>query len=82
MLYSAWRGKWTKPEVDALLEGIGLTGMVRAEAMNVDEFLTLADALKARFGRMDTDDDPEDEPKPDDDGASSDEDDRPDLDES
>ncbi len=52
VLYSAWRGKWTKPEVDAMLESIGLTGMVRAEAMNVEEFLTLADALKARFGTM------------------------------
>lgn len=53
VLYSAWRGKWTKPEVDAMLEGLGLTGLVRAEAMNVEEFLSLADALKARFGTMD-----------------------------
>lgn len=53
VLYSAWRGKWTKPEVDAMLEGLGLTGLVRAEAMNVEEFLALADALKARFGTMD-----------------------------
>ena len=53
VLYSAWRGKWTKPEVDEMLEGLGLTGLVRAEAMNVEEFLSLADALKARFGTMD-----------------------------
>ncbi len=53
VLYSAWRGKWTKPEVDTMLEGLGLTGMVRAEAMNVEEFITLTDALKARFGTMD-----------------------------
>ena len=53
VLYAAWRGKWTKPEVDAMLDGLGLVGMVRAEAMNVEEFLGLADALKARFGTMD-----------------------------
>ncbi len=52
VLYSAWRGQWTKPEVDAMLESLGLTGLVRAEAMNVEEFLSLADALKARFGTM------------------------------
>jgi 16S rRNA (adenine1518-N6/adenine1519-N6)-dimethyltransferase len=67
VLYAIWRGKWTKPEVDAMLDGLGLTGMVRAEAMNVDEFLTLADALKARFGTMDDDtrereDEPDDAP--------------------
>src|SRR6201999_4572112 len=28
VLYSLWRGRWTKPEVDALLERLGLTGMV------------------------------------------------------
>ena len=54
VIYSAWRGKCTKAEVDTMLEGIGLTGLVRAEAMNVEEFLSLADALKARFGTMDT----------------------------
>ena len=43
------RDRWTKPEVDAMLDGLGLTGLVRAEAMNVEEFLALADALRARF---------------------------------
>ncbi|MDB5349651.1 MAG: dimethyladenosine transferase [Planctomycetota bacterium] len=75
VLYSAWRGKWTKPEVDAMLESIGLTGLVRAEAMNVEEFLSLADALKARFGSMSEEDEggddendeggPPDAPEPD-----------------
>ena len=49
VLYSLWRDRWTKPEVDALLDGLGLTGLIRAEAMNVEEFLALADALRARF---------------------------------
>jgi 16S rRNA (adenine1518-N6/adenine1519-N6)-dimethyltransferase len=50
VLYSLWRDHWTKSEVDAMLEELGLTGLVRAEAMNVEEFLALADALKVRFG--------------------------------
>jgi 16S rRNA (adenine1518-N6/adenine1519-N6)-dimethyltransferase len=52
VLYSLWRAHWTKPEVDALLEHLGLTGLIRAEAMNVEELLALADALKARFGTI------------------------------
>src|SRR5690606_12992200 len=51
VLYSFWRDKWAdKAEVDALLEGLGLTGEIRAESMDVAEFLSLATALKARFG--------------------------------
>ena len=52
VLHSLWKHErdWTKPEVDALLESIGLSGMIRAEAMNVEEFRSLADALKARLG--------------------------------
>ncbi len=53
VLFTAWKGRWTKPEVDALLESLGLNGSIRAEAMNVEEFLSLADALKARFGTLD-----------------------------
>jgi 16S rRNA (adenine1518-N6/adenine1519-N6)-dimethyltransferase len=50
VLYSLWRDRWiNKPEVDALLEGLGLNGQIRAEAMNVEEFLALTDALKARL---------------------------------
>jgi 16S rRNA (adenine1518-N6/adenine1519-N6)-dimethyltransferase len=41
---------WTKPDVDALLESIGLNGMIRAETLNVEEFHSLADALKNRLG--------------------------------
>ena len=50
VLYSLWRDRWTKEEVDAMLEGLGLTGLVRAEAMNVEELIALTTALKARLG--------------------------------
>ncbi len=49
VLHSLWRSEIERPEVDALLESIGLTGLVRAEAMNVDEFLSLSSALRERF---------------------------------
>ncbi len=50
VLATWYKHLWTKPEVDAFLEELGLLGNVRAEAMNVAEFIQLADALKARFG--------------------------------
>jgi 16S rRNA (adenine1518-N6/adenine1519-N6)-dimethyltransferase len=65
VLHSAWRDELSKPDADALLESIGLTGLVRAEAMNVEEFIALADALKARLKALppvEADDDPPDEP--------------------
>jgi 16S rRNA (adenine1518-N6/adenine1519-N6)-dimethyltransferase len=49
VLHGFYRDVLSKPDVDALLESIGLTGMVRAEAMNVDEFLALASALRQRL---------------------------------
>ncbi|AGA31593.1 16S rRNA (adenine(1518)-N(6)/adenine(1519)-N(6))-dimethyltransferase RsmA [Singulisphaera acidiphila] len=49
VLYSLWRDRWTKLEVDTFLEGLGLTGLVRAEAMNVEELLTLTQQLGERF---------------------------------
>ena len=49
VLHTLWKAQWTKPEVDALLESLGLNGQIRAEAMNVEEFLSLAEALKKRF---------------------------------
>jgi 16S rRNA (adenine1518-N6/adenine1519-N6)-dimethyltransferase len=49
VLYSLWRDHLTKPEIDELLESLGLTGLIRAEAMNVDEFLALATALRERL---------------------------------
>jgi 16S rRNA (adenine1518-N6/adenine1519-N6)-dimethyltransferase len=46
VLHSLWRDRWTKPEVDTFLHELGLEGNVRAEAMNVEEFIALAQALK------------------------------------
>lgn len=50
VLHSLWRDQLERAEIDELLETIGLTGLVRAEAMNVEEFLALAHALKVRLG--------------------------------
>ena len=51
VVYSLWRPRWTdKAEVDALLDGLGLTGQVRAEAMSVGQHIALAAALRERFG--------------------------------
>ncbi len=52
VLYSEWRDHWKdKAEVDAMLTTMGLaeTGQVRAETLNVEEFLDLAGALKTKF---------------------------------
>ena len=50
VLHTLWKDEWTKPDVDELLGGLGLDGSIRAEAMDVEEFVGLAAALKARFG--------------------------------
>jgi len=72
VLYSLWRDRTTKPEIDALLESLGLTGLIRAEAMNVEEFLALATQLRERL-EPDTeatrDDDDEDEDSGEDDST-------------
>lgn len=49
VLFSIWKDRWTKPDVDALLESIGLNGMIRAEAMNIEEFHALTHALREKF---------------------------------
>jgi 16S rRNA (adenine1518-N6/adenine1519-N6)-dimethyltransferase len=49
VLHSLWRDRLTKAEIDALLEAIGLTGLIRAEAMNVEEFLALSQRLGERL---------------------------------
>jgi 16S rRNA (adenine1518-N6/adenine1519-N6)-dimethyltransferase len=41
---------WTKADADALLEEIGLSGNLRAEALDVDEFLALCTRLRERLG--------------------------------
>jgi 16S rRNA (adenine1518-N6/adenine1519-N6)-dimethyltransferase len=55
VLFSLWRDRWTKTEVDTFLDELGLVGQVRAEAMNVEELIALAAALSARFGTVLTD---------------------------
>jgi 16S rRNA (adenine1518-N6/adenine1519-N6)-dimethyltransferase len=70
VLYSLWRDRWEKAEVDALLDRIGLTGQVRAEAMNVEEHVTLAKALQERLGEavqvdLEDRDEETEEPEPD-----------------
>lgn len=46
VIHSLWRDDLSKPDADALLEEIGLTGLVRAEAMNVEELLSLSTRLR------------------------------------
>jgi 16S rRNA (adenine1518-N6/adenine1519-N6)-dimethyltransferase len=52
VLAGIWRDQWTKPEVDAWLEQLGLSGQLRAEALDVDEFLALAQGLRERWGKV------------------------------
>ena len=63
VLHSLWRDRMERAEVDALLESLGLTGLVRAEAMNVEEFLALAAKLRERLKpeTSPSDDPPEEE---------------------
>jgi 16S rRNA (adenine1518-N6/adenine1519-N6)-dimethyltransferase len=44
-----WRDQWTKSEVDQWLETHGLSGQLRAEAINAEEFRDLAVALHERW---------------------------------
>jgi 16S rRNA (adenine1518-N6/adenine1519-N6)-dimethyltransferase len=53
VIYSQWRDRFAdKAEVDAFLAGMGLseTGIIRAESMNVEELIDLAEAMKRHFG--------------------------------
>ncbi len=47
VLQGMWSDRWTKREVDAWLEGRGLAGQLRPEALDAEEFADLAQALKA-----------------------------------
>jgi 16S rRNA (adenine1518-N6/adenine1519-N6)-dimethyltransferase len=51
-LAEIWRDRWSKAEVDVWLESQGLSGQVRAEALDIEEFLALADALRERWGEL------------------------------
>jgi 16S rRNA (adenine1518-N6/adenine1519-N6)-dimethyltransferase len=52
VLASTWRDQWSKAEVDSWLGAQGLSGRIRAESLNVDEFLALALALQKRWGNL------------------------------
>ena len=56
VLAGLWRDEWTKADVDAWLESQGLSGQLRAEALDVEEFIGLAHALRARFPAVDAPD--------------------------
>lgn len=63
VLAGMWRDEWTRPEVDAWLEGQGLSGQLRAEVLDVEDFIGLAHALRARFPALDASpDSPSDNP--------------------
>jgi 16S rRNA (adenine1518-N6/adenine1519-N6)-dimethyltransferase len=46
VLHGLWPEALSKPQADALLGSIGLSGEIRAEMMTVEEFLTLASMLR------------------------------------
>ncbi len=50
VLASIFRDRFSKSDIDALLANLGLDGTIRAEAMNVEEFISLAQALKPTDG--------------------------------
>lgn len=50
-LLGALKGKFQKPEVDAVLAELGLTGQERAEALSPQQILQLAEAIRRRIGR-------------------------------
>jgi 16S rRNA (adenine1518-N6/adenine1519-N6)-dimethyltransferase len=52
VLADIWRDQWSKSEVDNWLEERGLSGQLRAEALDFDEFITLAHALLERWGEI------------------------------
>ncbi len=52
VLADIWRDQWSKAEVDAWLEDHGLSGQLRAEALDVEEFIALAHALSERWGKF------------------------------
>jgi 16S rRNA (adenine1518-N6/adenine1519-N6)-dimethyltransferase len=51
VLSGIWRDQWTKTEAEAWLESLDIDGQLRAEALGVDQFRTLAHALKKRWGQ-------------------------------
>ncbi len=52
VLAEIWPDRWTKMEVDAWLESRGISGQIRAEALDIEEFLAMAHALHERWGTL------------------------------
>jgi 16S rRNA (adenine1518-N6/adenine1519-N6)-dimethyltransferase len=52
VLAGLWRDRWAKSDVDAWLESQGYSGQLRAEALDVDEFIALVHALHERFSDL------------------------------
>jgi 16S rRNA (adenine1518-N6/adenine1519-N6)-dimethyltransferase len=52
VLADIWRDHWSKADVDAWLEERGLSGQLRAETLNVEEFIALGHALAERWGAI------------------------------
>jgi 16S rRNA (adenine1518-N6/adenine1519-N6)-dimethyltransferase len=52
VLAGIWRDQWTKSDIDSWLDALGLSGQLRAEALNADEFVALAHALEERWGTI------------------------------
>ena len=50
VLADIWRDQWSKADVDAWLEERGLSGQLRAEALDVEEFVALAQARFRTLG--------------------------------
>ena len=51
VLAGIWNDRWTKSEVDHWLASLGLDGQSRAETLNTDQFRSLAEALRDRWGQ-------------------------------
>jgi 16S rRNA (adenine1518-N6/adenine1519-N6)-dimethyltransferase len=52
VLAGIWREQWTRLDVDAWLDKIGLNGQIRAEALDVEEFIALARALRDTWSEL------------------------------
>jgi 16S rRNA (adenine1518-N6/adenine1519-N6)-dimethyltransferase len=64
VLSRMWDDRWTRADVDAWLKEIGIDGGLRAEALGVDQFRSLAQELKQRWGAEPSSEDRDTEPEP------------------
>jgi 16S rRNA (adenine1518-N6/adenine1519-N6)-dimethyltransferase len=52
VLAGMWPDVWNKADVDRWLESMGQSGQIRAEALGIEEFVSLAHGLRERFGLL------------------------------